>query len=386
VVAYAPGGEHLARYGGVIAGAPWDEADPLRQLADAGNATRAGVEVTRTLVDAGYDVDVVDVTRTPLDPTAVVVVPSLRILQAEAFDALTRHTVAGGTVVFAGEIPDHDDLLRPRDELTALAGPTLADLAELDLPRSARVDASGVDASCRTGHTARYLTVVNRSGRSWAGEVGLAAGAVLRVGCGHATVLWAALTPDGTVTAAMVDGAPGVVGDLVVDQGLAAVALLDGAWEVVTADRTDVVVPRAAGQPVWRVLLTGEVLAVGEVAPDGRFHAVVEDDAGTTDRYVLGPRDTAERAAASVTWFRETSWATAREDLATLSHTLTDDDPDLVELRDRLNSLDLEGLAASLARLRSRLAAGTGTPAVRTAESTLTRIAVRVRDLDLGAT
>jgi hypothetical protein len=228
---------------------------------------------------------------------------------------------------------------------------------------------------------------VNRSGAGYAHEVRLADGRSVPVATDHGTVAWARVEPDGSVSAAMVDGTPGRAGSLEVAQGLASLVFARGAWEVIVGDRTDVVVPAAAGWPVWRVMLDGRVLACGEVGKEGLIHCLPEDDAGMTDRYVLGDRSAADAVAAPVAAFVASSWAEGERAMDRLTSSLADvDDPDLLDLRARLEHRDLGDLAKSLARLRSRIHAGTADTVLVAAQESLTSIAVRLHDLDLGRT
>jgi len=394
-IAYAHEGEHTARWAGAIPGAPWSGDDELKSLAAASNASAAGNRAARALVDRGIEFDVVDVTRNSLEGYRVVVVPDLEVFAGDGIDALVSHARSGGVLAFAGAVPEWDVSLRPRADLGDVTKVRVEELvstldppaAVTDIPRTADSGCAGVDVSCRTGDRARYLTLVNRRGSAFAGDVRLAGGQSIVVATDHGTVAWARIESDGTVSAAMVDGAPGRAGDLSVSQGLASIVRREGGWDVITADRTDVFVPTAAGLPVWRVMLDGRILDCGEVDGAGCIHCLPEDDAGLTDRYVLGDRALADEAVSAVTAFVETSWRESDSAINHLAQDLTNaDDPDLVDLRTRLGNRDLGELAKSLARLRSRIHAGTADADIVAAHEQLTSIATRILDLELGRT
>ena len=365
-IAYDHAGERAARFAGVIDGAGFPERSELGAISAASNTSAAGMDVARRLVDAGVVFDVVDASRTSLDRYDTVIVPDVRIMGRAAQAALAAHR----GVVLAGASPALDE-----------------DMAPLDLLRGtnsweppAPCGTPGIDVGTRAGSSGyRYVTVVNRTAESWSGAL-----EGVSVSCGPASVTWLAL--DGNrVMAAMLHGDDASVGDLGCSQGQAAVALLDGAWHVVSQERAWITIPDAAGSRAWRVTLQGKIFDVGLVPVDGRIRFVHRDDLGDTDRYVLGERSSAERVAAMVGHFQLTTLRAAERECHELAVQLgTHTDETLVGLAEALRSADIGAVGDSMRRLRSAVAAGSGPDGVADVLNSVANIMGRVNDLRLG--
>ena len=394
-VVYDHAGEHIARYGGVIPGSAWSNAKNLSELAAGANTGRASNLVAQQLVAAGIDFDIVDATRTSLESYAAIVVPAVSVMSQGAQDAVAQRIIAGSRVFAAGQLPTLDEDLRDYvaiSDLDPLDPNALAAALDADSLRSAVVDQGGIDVSCRVGRSARYLTVVNRSGTPWTGDVRLANGDVVPVSSGHGTVAWARVDAGGTVSAALISGRNAYVGDIRIERGQAAITRGSSGWEVVASDPGSVWIPGAAGLDAYRVTLHGSVLTAGVVGADGLLDVVVDDDAGATDRYVLGDVAVAQDWASHAHRFTELSWAQIEREFGSIAERLAElqieagasFDPDFTELATRLHDRDLSGLARSLPRMRSRLVAGSAAPGTDEIERALTRIGMRHRDLALG--
>lgn len=358
-IAYDHAGERAARWAGVIGGAGFPDDSTLGALGASANASAAGQEVARQLVDAGVVFDVVDITRGELDNYDVVVVPNMPIISRAGLQAL-RATSA--PVRWLGPAPTLDEDLNPLDTTDDPSPHT--DLSDL-VPDASAVDAPGIDVATRIGSSGRrYVTIVNRTHHSWTGEV-----AGQSVTAGAASVTWMALDLEGSVVAAMVHGDDGQAGDIACSQGQCAVALVGtgatAAWHIISQERAWIRVPAAAGRPLWRVTLSGKVLEVGTVADDGRIRFVHGDDAGETDRYVAGERAAADAVAAAVNEYFVATLTRAEADATAAGISVH-------EVTDRVR------------RIRSRIVAGTATDADRELLPTLTTIAARMNDIRLG--
>jgi hypothetical protein len=167
----------------------------------------------------------------------------------------------------------------------------------------------------------------------------------------------------------MVHGDDAGAGPITCSQGQCAVALLGSgdarAWHVVSQERAWVGVADAAGEQLWRVTLSGKVLDAGTVGPDGRFRFVASDDAGETDRYVIGDHAAADAVAGAVNDYLVTTLTRAEQEANTLGVSVH-------EVTDRIR------------RIRSRLAAGTATDEDRQLLAPLATIAARMNDIRLG--
>ncbi|MFM7062341.1 MAG: beta-galactosidase [Actinomycetes bacterium] len=365
-VVYDHAGERLARWDGTIPGTNLSHAADLAALAARANSSAAGMHVVSELVRRNVPFRVVVPGRDLPDDLEVVVVPDLSVLSRAAYDALVAQEARRpGTVRLAGAAPelDEDLCLLP----VASFGPLDLRALEGDVPQ---VD--GVDVDVRTGPSGRrYVTVVNRSaGHRTTSVEGL------EVRCGPASVTWCALDgPVGEpqVVAAMLHGEDAAVGPVRSTQGQVAVAVLDAGtgpvWHVLAEERTRVSLPDAVGAEVCRITLDGRALESGApVGPDGAVAVVHLDDAGHTDRYLVGPpaavaaaRDT---AMAPVGYFWETTLARAEQEAAVLGRSASD----VVHL---------------VRRTRSRMAAGSATPQEVADLPALTRIAARMNDIRL---
>ncbi len=403
-------GERVARWAGVIPGAGFPEGSELGDLAAGANTAALGQDLAARLVDAGIAVDVVDATRGPFTGYERVLVPPTTVLSCAAVESLLA---LGSRVDWIDAVPSLDEDLGSLATIAGVADLTPTSLDEVitlvdvvaALEGAPHDKSHGIDHSVRSGATGRrFVTVVNRSGERWAGAV-----AATPVVTNHASVTWFALgTGDhaGRVEAALLHGDDAAVGDVTCSQGQCAVALLaidradgdDGApaagdgdvggdanghvvevapgadervatgthaWHVISQERCLVTLPGAAGAPLWRITLAGKVLDAGRVGDDGRLRFVARDDAGDTDRYVVGDRRAAEAVAGHVVDF-----FTATADAAAAEAGALGIDPALVTHR--------------LRRIRSQLAAGSATEDDRQLLGALERISARTNDLRLG--
>jgi len=359
-IAYDHAGERLARFNGMIPGGGLVPGGELAVLASSANTSAAGLAVARTLVDAGVEFDVVDVTRSPLDRYELVVVPATSVMSRLAQHRLAERAAAvPGSVVLAGPAPTTDEDLA---DLVLLQG-----LPSFEPPPP---HDRGVDVGVRVGASGRrYVTIVNRQHMHWRGSVDV-------VGCGEvmasvaaASVSWMALEPADqaapVVVAALLHGHDAAVGELRSSNGQTAIARLGDAWHVVHSESCNVVVPRAAGLEVWRVTLSGKVFGCGVVAADGGVDVVILDDAGQTDRYVFGERAAADEVADPVRHYQ----------LSTLTA--------VGQMCDAIGVPPGE-VTHRLRRIRSSAAAGSATDQQLALLEPLTRIAVRMNDLRLG--
>lgn len=364
-IAYDHAGERLARWSGLIPGAGFDEQSELGRLCAGSNTSASGMAVAAVLVDAGCEFDVVDVTRTPLDDYALVVVPATRVMSDAAVRTLRQ--LPEDRVLWCA-VPTHDEQLQPFVDLDPALqhGGTLAPAFLADRVATLhQVDSDApVDVSVRVGASGRrYVTVVNRSTqRSEVSVEGIA------LWTNPASVTW--FTLDGErVVAAMLHGDDARIGSIECSQGQCTVALLPSgdadAWHVISQERAWITLPDAAGRPMWRVTLAGKVLDTGSVPDDGRFRFVHQDDRGQTDRYVLGDRATADAAAAPVAEFFATTLARAEAESAALG-------------------VESWEIAERIRRIRSRLVARTATDEERALLPHLTRVASRMNDIRLG--
>ncbi len=360
-------GERVARWSGSIPGAGWPTASPLAEVASASNTSAAGLRVARRLVDAGVPFDVVTADRDDLDGYEVVIVPDTRVLSRAAHARLAALAAAHpGRVVLDGVAPELDEDLRPLGPLDAPGG------LQVDRLPGRRDTPDGVDVGIRTGPSGRrYVTVVNRTGD----RVELRADGV-EVAAGAASVTWFAHDA-GAVVAALLHGEDAAVGPVSSSQGQVAVALLgsgpdgsgDPVWHVMADERTRVALPDVAGSQAARVTLAGAVSDSEPLGADGRVRIVTLDDAGRTDRYLVGPagavRSVADELAGVVTAY----------------------------ILDALERVEAEAAALGLAgaevvdrirRIRSARVAGTATAEDLRLLDRLTPIAVRANDIRLG--
>ena len=360
-IAYDHAGERAARWAGVIEGAGFPGGSDLGALCAGSNTSASGMAVARQLVDAGIEFDVVDAARTSLDGYDVVVVPDVAIMSRAAQERIAKIAADDRPRVrTAGARPSLDEDLRPCSLIPEL--PTL-DIDELGAyaTRPPGTDLAGLDLAVRTGASGRsYVTVVNRSNERRHGSyrgIALSADA--------ASVTWFALD-GGRVTAALLHGDDASVGSISCSQGQCAVMLeAGGSWHVVSQERAWITLPDAAGLALWRVTLAGKVLHAGAVDSHGRFRFVHQDDQGQTDRYLIGPRPTADAVASAVTHFFDTTIAAAEAEATAL-------DGPLAEVTDRVR------------RIRSHLAAGRATAEEHALLAGLTRVASRTHDMRLG--
>ena len=358
-IAYDHAGERAARWAGVIDGAGFPDGSAVGELCAAANSSAAGQVVARQLVDAGVVFDVVDVTRCELDHYEVVLVPPMPIMSRTAAAALTSTTA---DVRWVGLVPTLDEDLNP---LTINVDAVLSDPLAGTPPTADAIDTPGVDRAVRVGPSGRrYVTIANRTHQPWVGTV-----ADHTVTAGAASVTWMAVDTDGAVVAAMVHGDDAVAGPITCSQGQCAVALLGSgdaaAWHVVSQERAWVGIADAAGEPLWRVTLSGKVLNAGTVGPDGRFRFVANDDAGQTDRYVIGDQRAADAVAGAVNDYFVTTLTRAEQEANALGVSVH-------EVTDRIR------------RIRSSLVAGTATDEDRQLLASLTTIAARMNDIRLG--
>jgi len=360
-IAYDHAGERAARWAGVIDGAGFPAGSEVGALCAASNTSAAGMAVARSLVDAGIEFDVVDVSRAALDRYEVVIVPDVAIMSRAAQERLAKLAVEEPfRVRAAGALPAFDEDLRPCSLIPDV--PAL-DPRRLGVHPTAYPDAdlTGLDIGVRAGASGRsYVTVVNRSAERRQGSYrGVA------LATNPASVTWFALDGD-RVTAALLHGDDASVGPIACSQGQCSVALLvDGSWHVISQERAWVTVPGAAGLTMWRVTLSGKVLDAGVVGGHGRFRFVHQDDRGQTDRYVLGSRAAADAVAEPVRHFLTTTLAAAEAEAAALG-------------------VPVHEVADRVRRTRSRLAAGRGTAEERVLLERLTHIAARTNDIRLG--
>jgi hypothetical protein len=398
-IAWDHAGERVARWAGVIAGAGFDDNAPLATVAGGANTAALGQDLARRLVDAGVCFDVVDASRASLERYGRVVVPPTTVLSRAAAGALIA---AGRRVEWIDAIPTLDEDLQPLgsiDGFDALTPTSMdATIASLDATAAGgdRLEATpaGIDTSVRTGATGRrFVTVVNRCGQRFDGEV-----AGTPVATNHASVTWFALGAGrhhDRVEAALLHGDDAAVGDVTCSQGQCAVALLPvdasgsaaggaapeawvapdatdprvaagtHAWHIISQERCTVVLPGAAGAPLWRVTLSGKVVDAGRVGDNGHLRVVARDDRGDTDRYVAGSRHAADGIAAmAADYFMATAEAAAAEAAAI--------------------GVDPAHVAHLLRRTRSRLAAGSATDHELRLLADLERISARTNDLRLG--
>jgi len=356
-------GERLARWSGLIPGGGWTDGSPLADLAEESNTSAAGLRLARRLVDAGVPFDVVTAARDALDSYDVVIVPDTRVLSRDARDRLADLAATHpGRVVLDGSSPRLDEDLQPLDVLEA---PSLGPLDELP---GRRDTPDGVDVGVRVGPSGRhYVTVVNRT----AGQVRLEADGV-PVAAGAAAVTWFA-HDDGTVVAALLHGDDASVGPITSSQGQVAVARIDtpegeGVWHVVSEERSWVTLPIDGDAVAFRVTLAGLVSDLGPVS-DGRLRFVHQDDAGRTDRVVVGDpaaaRAAADAAAAPVVEFMLGALAVVETEAAELGLSGA-------EVVDRIR------------RIRSARVAGTASAEDLELLDRLTPLAVRANDIRLG--
>jgi hypothetical protein len=358
-IAYDHAGERLARFNGMIEGGGLVAGEELSNLAASANTSAAGLAVARELVDAGIEFDVVDVTRSSLDPYELVVVPATSVMSRLAQHRLAeRAESVPGSVRRAGPAPTHDENLHAFAVLEGLPSFT---------PPTAHQ--RGVDVGVRVGASGRrYVTIVNRHREHWRGSVDVAGCGGVTASIGGASVSWAALESTGDqvrVVAALLHGHDASVGELCSSNGQAAIVRLGDAWHVVHSESCRVIVPEAAGLALWRVTLSGNVLECGVVAADGHVELVALDDAGQTDRYVLGERAAADEVADPVRHYQ----------LSTLAA--------VGEMCDAVGVPPGE-VTHRLRRIRSSVAAGSATDDQRALLEPLARIAVRMNDLRLG--
>jgi hypothetical protein len=358
-IAYDHAGERAARWAGAIKGAGFPDGSAVGELCTAANSSAAGQIVARQLVDAGVVFDVVDVTRCELDDYEMVLVPPMPIMSRAGAAALTSTTAE---VRWVGLVPTLDEDLNP---LRLSMDGVLPDPLVGTPVTADTIETAGVDRAVRVGPSGRrYITIANRTQRAWVGTV-----ADHTVTAGAASVTWMAVDTDGAVVAAMVHGDDAGAGPITCSQGQCAVALLGSgdatAWHVVSQERAWVGVADAAGQPLWRITLSGKVLNAGTVGPDGRFRFVASDDAGETDRYVIGDHAAADAVAGAVNDYLVTTLTRAEQEANTLGVSVH-------EVTDRIR------------RIRSRLAAGTATDEDRQLLAPLATIAARMNDIRLG--
>jgi len=355
-IAYDHAGERLARFNGLIPGGGCVEGSRLATLAGTANSSAAGLGVARALVDAGVEFDVVDVSRSSVDRYPTVVVPAMSVMSRVGQQRLAdRAQASPGSVCVAGEPPECDEWLQP----CAL----LSELPHFEWP-----DASGlgVDVGVRVGGSGRrYVTVVNRSAKTWRGVV-----TKVPMTIAAASVSWMTLEPVGgaapdAVAAVLLHGTDAQVGAVRSSTGQTAIARLGDAWHVLHSESCTVVVPAAAGLTAWRVTLSGKVLSAGDVAADGTLVLTHLDDRGHTDRYVLGERDAAEEVAAPVRHYQLSTLAAVTEMCAAIG-------------------VHAGEVTHRLRRARSAMAAGSATAEQMALIDPLTRIAVRMNDLRLG--
>jgi hypothetical protein len=285
-------GERLARWAGVIPGAGWSDGVPLADVAAASNTSAAGIRLARRLVDAGVAFDVVTAARDDLDSYDLLIVPATEVLSTAARDRLAQVAADHpGRVVLAGHAPRFDEDLQP------LAPLDLPPLPELDGLPGRRSTPDGIDVGIRSGPSGRrYVTLVNRTRTQAQLEVD-----GVPVAAGAAAVTWFA-HDDGEVVAALLHGDDAAVGPVTSSQGQVAVARLDdgATWHVIADERTWVGLPAVDGCHAVRVTLAGSVSDLGPLDSTGRLRFVHLDDAGRTDRVVVGPEPEARAAADEV--------------------------------------------------------------------------------------
>ncbi len=357
-------GERLARWSGLIPGAGWPEGAPLAALAEGSNTSAAGLRLARRLVDAGVPFDVVTADRDPLDGYEVVLVPDTRVLSRAARDRLADLAAAHpGRVLLDGSAPELDEDLRPIEPIVAPVG------VDAEALPGRRATPDGVDVGVRTGPSGRrYVTVVNRTHGSARLEVD-----GVPVTAGAASVTWFA-HDDGRVVAAMLHGEDAAVGPVTSSQGQVAVALRGGpegppVWHVVAEERTRVTLPDLAeGAVAVRTTLAGSVDELGPL--DGAALRFVHlDDAGRTDRVLVGApaaaRAAADAVVAPVVEYMLAALARVEADAAELGLSGA-------EVVDRIR------------RIRSARVAGTATEEELELLDRLTPIAVRANDIRLG--
>lgn len=203
------------------------------------------------------------------------------------------------------------------------------------------------------------MTVVNRGHSAWSGTID-----GTEVAAGAASVSWFAAEPGGAVKAALLHGDHARAGALRSSRGQTAIVEMGDAWHVIASNDALVSVPAAAGLPVWRVLLSGEVESVQGVMSENPLRVVQLDDCGHTDRYVLGPREAADEVAGAVVHFRLSQLAAVEAEASALG-------VPVAEVRHRLR------------RLRSAIAAGRADEQSAAMLEGLTRLSTRMNELRL---